>query len=39
MFLKFCARTVLIGNPRDMDSFIHDLKKHRFSAIIAVNTQ
>jgi len=39
MFLKFCARTVLIGNPRDMDSFIHDLKKHCFSAIIAVNTQ
>ena len=38
VFLKFGAQTVLISNPRDMDSFIHDLKKYRFSAIIAVNT-
>lgn len=38
VFLKIGAHTVLITNPRDLHAFIHDLKKHRFSAIIGVNT-
>ncbi len=37
-FLKMGSHTILITNPRDMKAFIHDLKKYRFTAIIAVNT-
>jgi long-chain acyl-CoA synthetase len=38
VFLKIGAHSILVTNPRDMDSFLHDLRKHRFSAIIGVNT-
>ena len=38
VFMKIGAHTVLITNPRDMPAFIHDLKKHRFTAMIGVNT-
>ncbi|MEP7296445.1 MAG: AMP-binding protein [Burkholderiales bacterium] len=38
MFLKIGAHTVLIVNPRDMDAFLHDLRKYPFTAIIGVNT-
>ncbi len=35
---KIGAHTVLVTNPRDMHAFIHDLKRHPFTAIIGVNT-
>ena len=38
VFMKIGALTVLVANPRDMHAFIHDLKKHPFTAIIGVNT-
>jgi len=38
VFMKIGAHAVLITNPRDMPAFIHDLKKHPFTAIIGVNT-
>jgi long-chain acyl-CoA synthetase len=38
VFLKIGAHTVLVTNPRDMHAFIHDLKRHPFTAIIGVNT-
>ena len=38
VFLKIGALTVLVANPRDLHAFIHDLKRHRFTAIIGVNT-
>ena len=38
VFMKIGAHNILITNPRDMHAFIHDLKKHRFTAIIGVNT-
>ena len=38
VFMKGGANTVLVTNPRDMHAFIHDLKKHPFTVIIAVNT-
>lgn len=38
VFMKIGAHTVLISNPRDMDAFIHDLKRYPFTAIIGVNT-
>lgn len=38
VFMKIGAHTILITNPRDMDAFIHDLKKYRFTTIIGVNT-
>ena len=38
VFMKIGAHTLLITNPRDMHDFIHDLKKHRFTTIIGVNT-
>ena len=38
VFMKIGAHTILITNPRDMDAFLHDLKKHRFTSIIGVNT-
>jgi long-chain acyl-CoA synthetase len=38
VFMKIGAHTVLITNPRDMPAFIHDLKKHRPTAMIGVNT-
>lgn len=38
VFMKIGAHNVLITNPRDLHAFIHDLKKHPFTAIIGVNT-
>jgi long-chain acyl-CoA synthetase len=32
------AHTVLVTNPRDLKTFIHDLKRHPFTVIIGVNT-
>lgn len=32
------AKNVLIPNPRDMEGFIKELKKHKFTAITGVNT-
>ena len=38
VFMKIGAHTVLVTNPRDMPAFIHDLKRHPFTAMIGVNT-
>lgn len=38
VFMKIGAHTILITNPRDMDAFIHDLKKYPVTAMIGVNT-
>jgi len=38
VFVKLGALTALVANPRDMPAFIHDLKRHPFTAIIGVNT-
>ena len=38
VFMKIGAHSILITNPRDMHAFIHDLKKHPFTAMIGVNT-
>jgi long-chain acyl-CoA synthetase len=36
--MKIGAHNVLITNPRDMPAFIHDLKKHKLTVMIGVNT-
>lgn len=38
VFMKIGAKTILVANPRDMHAFLHDLKKHPFTAMIGVNT-
>ena len=38
IFMQAGARILLITNPRDMKSFIGDLKKHKISVFIGVNT-
>jgi long-chain acyl-CoA synthetase len=38
VLMRIGAHTVLVTNPRDLDAFIHDLKKYPFTAIIGVNT-
>lgn len=38
VFLNYGAFNVLITNPRDVKSFVKDLKKHKFTAITGVNT-
>jgi len=38
MFAKIGAHTVLITDPRDMEAFLHDLRKYRFTTMIGVNT-
>ncbi len=38
VFMKIGAHTVLITNPRDLPAFVHELRKHRFTAMIGVNT-
>jgi long-chain acyl-CoA synthetase len=38
VFTKIGAHVILITNPRDLPAFVHDLKKHRFTAIVGVNT-
>jgi len=37
-FLKWGANNVLITNPRDLPSFLKELKRTRFTAITGVNT-
>ena len=32
------AHAILVTNPRDVHAFIHDLKRHGFTALIGVNT-
>ena len=38
VFFKIGAHTILITNPRDIPTFLHDLKKYPFTAIVGVNT-
>lgn len=38
VFLNYGALNVLITNPRDVKSFVKDLKKYKFTAITGVNT-
>jgi len=38
LFAKLGAHTILITDPRNMEAFLHDLRKYRFTAIIGVNT-
>lgn len=38
VFMKIGAKNVLITNPRDMPAFIHELRQHRVTAMIGVNT-
>ena len=38
VFMRIGAHTVLVTNPRDMDAYIRELKKYRFTIIIGVNT-
>jgi long-chain acyl-CoA synthetase len=38
VFMKIGAHVVLITNPRDLPTFIEALRKHRFTAMVGVNT-
>lgn len=38
VFLGMGAHTILVSNPRDMQAYVHDLKKYPFTIIIGVNT-
>jgi long-chain acyl-CoA synthetase len=38
VFMKIGAQNVLITNPRDMEGFVKELSKHRFTAFTGVNT-
>jgi long-chain acyl-CoA synthetase len=38
MFMKIGAHIILITNPRDIPTFIEELKRTKFTAIIGVNT-
>ncbi len=38
VFMKIGAHTVLVTNPRDLPSFVHDLKRYPFTVIVGVNT-
>jgi len=38
VFMKIGAHVILITNPRDLPVFIDELKKHKFTVIIGVNT-
>ena len=38
LFLELGITAILITNPRDIDGFVKELKKHRFEAITGVNT-
>ena len=37
-FFNFGANNILITNPRDINSFVKELKKHKFTFISGVNT-
>ena len=38
VFMKIGAHVILITNPRDVPGFVHELKRHKFTVIIGVNT-
>ncbi|HBO37276.1 MAG TPA: long-chain-fatty-acid--CoA ligase FadD [Pasteurellaceae bacterium] len=38
LFIEIGVTAILITNPRDIDGFIREMKKHRFTAITGVNT-
>lgn len=38
LFTHIGATSILITNPRDLDGFIEELKKHPFTVLIGVNT-
>lgn len=38
LFIELGITAILITNPRDIDGFIEEMKKHRFVAITGVNT-
>ncbi len=38
VFMKLGAHIILITNPRDIPALIAELKKHRFTAFIGINT-
>jgi long-chain acyl-CoA synthetase len=38
VFMKIGAQNVLITNPRDMEGFVRELSKYRFTAFTGVNT-
>ncbi len=38
LFIELGITAILITNPRDIDSFITEMKKHRFVAITGLNT-
>ena len=38
LFLELGVTAILITNPRDIEGFVKELKKHRFEAITGVNT-
>ncbi len=38
VFMKIGAHVILITNPRDVAGFVKELRRHRFTAIIGVNT-
>jgi long-chain acyl-CoA synthetase len=38
VFMNIGAHVILITNPRDLPAFVQELKKHKFTAIIGVNT-
>merc|ERR1711916_57076 len=38
LFTKLGAKNILITNPRDMDGFLKELKKHKFTVFTGVNT-
>ncbi len=38
MYMKIGAHTVLITDPRNMEGFLHDLRKYPFTTMIGVNT-
>ncbi|HEX7437521.1 MAG TPA: AMP-binding protein [Caldimonas sp.] len=38
MFMKIGAHAILVTDPRNMEAFLHDLRKYPFTAMIGVNT-
>lgn len=38
VFMKIGAHVILITNPRDLPTFVSELKKHKFTVMIGVNT-
>ena len=38
MFMKIGAHAILVTDPRNMEAFLHDLRKYPFTTMIGVNT-